>query len=45
VGLRRYGVSQRRVDCALGSGRVEYDDSNPVVENKDPALPGTGLLP
>jgi hypothetical protein len=28
-----------------GSGRVEYDDSNPLVENKDPALPGTGLLP
>ena len=25
-----------------GSGRAEYDDSNRLVENKDPALPGTG---
>ena len=40
LGLRRYGVSQRRADCAGGgSGRVEYDDSNPLVENKDPAPP------
>jgi hypothetical protein len=28
-----------------GSGRIEYHDSNPLVEKKDPALPGAGLLP